>query len=229
MNKRSLILLCILSLAAVQAFAGDIAVFKNLGFSEDSRYFLFGQYGITAENPTAYAELFAVDIAANRFASDGVLQKEYQQELYPGQDGSGALLMALREFSPVSRRYGINHLASGRIVYLLMNGAEPQKRLEFRDFQRGERFVVDLIQHQYGSGEGISSSFHLSVSVTSEDGGSKTYRVGHPDFRRKGVLAYRIKEVVFSPDEQGLVFVIEREELDGDGNNIRYMVETLRW
>ncbi|ADK79416.1 DUF2259 domain-containing protein [Sediminispirochaeta smaragdinae] len=231
MHKRALLAAFLLTLACSGAFAGDVAVFENLGFSDDSRYLLFGQYGILSDETRAYAELYAVDVAKNSYLSGGVLKKVYSDEIFPGQDGSGALYMALREFSPIVSKYKFNHLATGRMVYLLLNGAEPQDRLEFRDFQRGDSFSVDLIQHRYGEGEGtnLSSSFHISVMITDAAGKSRTYQVGHPDFKRKGVLEYRIKEVFFSPDEKGLVFVVERDEVDGNGNNIRYMVETLRW
>jgi predicted secreted protein len=229
MHKRALFAVLMLAAAFFQLHAGDVALFENLGFSEDSRYFLFGQYGIGSENGRAYAELYAVDIEKNRFLPSGVLQKVYQDRLTPGQTGAGALYMALQEFRPVVERYKFNHLANGRLVYLLMNGEEPQERLEFRDFQRGDRFVVDLIQHQYGTGKDISSSFHLAVAITDKAGATRSFMVGHPDFKRKGVLEYKIKQTFFSPDEKGLVFVIEREELDTVGSNIRYMVETLRW
>lgn len=229
MQKRALFTALLLSIGLIQLSAGDIAVFENLGFSEDSRYLLFGQYGVSAEDNRAYAELFAVDMAKNSFLPGGVLKKVYNEKLYPGQDGSGALYMALREFAPTAVKYGFNHIATGRLVYLLVNGAEPQERLEFRDFQRGDAFIVDLVQKKFGEDENTASSFHLSVTITDASGKTRTYRVGHPDIKRAGVIEYRIKEAFFSPDERGLVFVIERDELDGDGNNIRYMVETLRW
>jgi predicted secreted protein len=229
MQKRALIVPVLLFFLSIRLFAGDIAAFENLGFSEDAKLFLFAQYGIGAEDSRAYAELYMVDMAGNRFLSGGVLKKSYDEEIYPGQNGSGALYMALREFTPRIEKEKINHLATGRLVYLLINGDTPQKHLEFRDFLRGEQFEVELIQHSYGEGKDVSSSFHLEVKITPKSGKARSYKVGHPDYKRPGVLEYRIKRVFFSPDEKGLVFVIERDELDGSGNNIRYMVETLRW
>jgi predicted secreted protein len=41
-------------------------------------------------------------------------------------------------------------------------------------------------------------------------------------------MKYRIKQVMFAPDEKSLVFVIEKELLDGSGPSIRYMVETVK-
>ena len=64
--------------------------------------------------------------------------------------------------------------------------------------------------------------------MSDADGSSREYTVGLPDYYRAGVKRYRIKQVFYSPDEESLVFVLEKEELDGDGSDIRYMVETIK-
>jgi predicted secreted protein len=56
----------------------------------------------------------------------------------------------------------------------------------------------------------------------------RNYRVGLPDYRRKGVRRYRIHQVVISPRGGAMVVVVEKEQLDSGGDDIRYMVETLR-
>ena len=43
--------------------AGDFATFQNLGFSADSKYFMFAQYGAVEKTALPYAELFVVDVA----------------------------------------------------------------------------------------------------------------------------------------------------------------------
>ncbi len=48
-----------------------------------------------------------------------------------------------------------------------------------------------------------------------------------PNYWRKGVINYRIKQILLGPNERSLIFVIEKEEQDGKAENIRYMVETL--
>ena len=55
-----------------------------------------------------------------------------------------------------------------------------------------------------------------------------THTVGLPDYWRKGVRRYKIKQVLLAPDERSVVIVVEREEQDSTGVNIRYMVETFR-
>ncbi|MBN1836063.1 MAG: DUF2259 domain-containing protein [Spirochaetales bacterium] len=208
--------------------AGDIAVFQNLGFSPDARTFMFAQYGVSEKSSLPYAELYAVEVASNRFAADGVRTATYKNPVEPGQSGLGALLSLLGESGELVRRLGVDHTLTGRLVYILLNGAEPKSELEFRDFQTGLRYRIALIQQSRGSGAEVESSFHLSVAIEKAAGQTVTYTVGLPDFWRKGVKRYRIKQVTLAPDNRSLVFVIEREELDSGGDNIRYMVETLR-
>ncbi len=225
MPKRCLF--CALFLCSAFLYAGDIATYVNLGFSEDSRYFMFGQYGIEETKNHPYAELYLVDLKANDFVPKGVKKAQYPVEVLPGQDGSGALLMALKDSIGLVDSYKINHIKTGRVVYLLINGEEPKSNLEFRDFLSGSTYTVNLVQRTFGKEPDIESSFHINLTVTDAKGSTKAYTIGLPDFKRKGVRTYRIKQVVFSPDERNLVFIVEREEIAGKSLNIRYMVETV--
>jgi len=209
-------------------FAGDVASFVNLGFSEDSNTFMFGQYGVRGEDTRAYAEIYTVDVAKNRFVKGGRIKKIFETEVEPGQDGRGALFELLHTASPLATRYRIDHLATGRVVYLLVNGDEPKEQLKFRDFYQGDSYVLSLVQQQFGEGDKVRSSFHINISVTDEEGRTEAYTLGLPDYTRDGVLSYRIKQVLFSPDERGLVCVVEKHLYDNGGKSIRYMVETLR-
>ena len=208
-------------------FSGDIAQYINLGFSSNSKYFMFGQYGISSENTTAYAETFIVDVSGNDFIKDGVIRRTFSDDILPGQEGLGALFTILEDSLTIINKTGINHIATGRVVYLLVNGAKPKERLEFRDFYKGDSYTVTLIQEKFGSGTNVSSSFHINLAVTDKMERTRTYTIGLPNYKRKEVTSYRIKQVVFTPSEEGLVFVIEKE-IDGHrGKIIRYMVETL--
>ena len=73
------------------ASAGDIARFVNLGFSPDSRYFMFGQYGIQEKGSAPWAESYIVDVKANAFVPRGVHKVTGSQPVDPGTDGIGAL------------------------------------------------------------------------------------------------------------------------------------------
>ena len=221
--------LIIIFLAACSLlFAGDYATFQNLGFSADSGYFMFGQYGADEKNALPYAEIFVVDVAANRFVPGGVKEAAYDNPIQPGVDGRGALFNLLTDSVELKKRWRIDHTLTGRLVYILLDGAQPKSQLEFRDFQDKKKYRITLVQSARGSGTEVSSSFHLVITVEGESGSFTTHTVGLPDYWRKGVRSYKIKQVLLAPDERSVVMVIEREEQDSSGVNIRYMVETLR-
>lgn len=228
MRKQVCIALLFTFLAGGGLFAGDVAHFVNLGFSEDSNIFMFGQYGVGSEDTKAYAEIYTVDVEKNQFVKGGVEKRLFETEIEPGQDGRGALFELLHSVEPTAEKYKIDHLATGRVVYLLVDGKEPKKRLEFRDFYHGDSYVLNLEQQKFGEGENVRASFHINLAVTKKDGGTKTYTLGLPDYKRDGVISYRIKKVFFSPDERGLVCVVEKHKNAEDGKKIRYMVETVR-
>lgn len=225
--NRKFVLVLFLILCSFSVFAGDVADYVNLGFSDNSKFFMFGLYGIEYKSSNPYAEIYTVKVSENRFADKGVYSKMSPTIMQPGQDGSGALYNLLRDNNEALKAFNINHLNKGRIVYLLINGAEPKNTLEFRDFKNNGRYTVKLIQEQFGSEKEPSSSFHIDLTVTDKTNTISTYKIGLPDYKRKDVLKYRIKQVMFAPNEKSLVFVVEKEILDGAGPSIRYMVETV--
>ena len=224
---KKIIVVVVFLLCASFIFSGDIAQYINLGFSSNSKYFMFGQYGISSEDTKAFAETFIVDVSKNDFIKDGINSRTFSDEILPGQEGLGALFTMLEDSLTIINKTGINHIATGRVVYLLINGAKPKERLEFRDFYKGDAYVVTLIQEKFRSGDNVSSAFHINLAVTDKMERTGTYTIGLPDYKRKDVLGYRIKQVVFTPSEEGLVFVIEKEINEPNGKIIRYMVETL--
>ena len=226
MNRKTVLVLFFI-LCAFSVFAGDVAEYVNLGFSANSEHFMFGLYGIEYKSSNPYAEIYTVKVSENRFAENGVYKKTYPVNIQPGQDGSGALYNLLDENNSAIKDFNIDHLNTGRIVYLLINGAEPKDNLEFRDFKNKGSYRVSLVQEQYGTEAAPSASFYINLTVTDKTLTTKTYKVGLPDYKRENVFRYRIKQVMFSPDEKSLVFVVEKEMLDGVGPSIRYMVETV--
>jgi predicted secreted protein len=220
--------LVLVLVVGVRAFAGDLATFQNLGFSPDSTVYAFSQYGVREASSLPFAELYVVDVAANRFVAGGVRTAAYDNPVEPGNNGVGALFNLLEASVELIRGQRIDHTRTGRLVYILLDGAEPKSEIEFRDFETGLRYRIVLIQAARGGGEEVQSSFHLSVTVERPSAGTSTYIVGLPDYWREGVKRYRIRQVILAPDRRSLVFVVEREERDTQGDNIRYMVETLR-
>jgi predicted secreted protein len=220
--------ICLLLLAVSTGFAGDIASFQNLGFSEDGRYYMFGQYGIIEDSLKHYAELYTVDVRANRFVPGGTLDAVYDDLLEPGQSGLGALFTLYQEADSFISKYRINHMKPGRLLYILVNGETPKSHLEFRDFTGGKSYVVDLLQSTFGSGENVSASFHITLSVTDKNGTRNSYTVGLPNYRREGVRGYQIRQILLAPDDSSLVFIVEKKENAESAVNIRYMVETVQ-
>jgi predicted secreted protein len=215
-----------LSLSTI--FAGDVAHFINLGFSPDSRIFMFAQHGIAEGDGAPFADIFTVDVPGNDFVAGGLRSATYDVTISPGQDGLGALLTLLPEAAPIVRSHRVSHLRQGRLVYLLVNGETERDRIEFRDFENGDRYTVAMTQNLRGSGQSGSAAFHLDVTTRFANGVEGTHRVGRPGFYRDGVNRYRIRQILLSPDERSLVIVVERITDTASGQRIRYMVETVR-
>jgi len=226
---RRIAALAILALFTCSAslVAGDVATFVNLGFSENSRTFMFAQYGIEDETTIPFAEIYTVDVPGNRFVPNGVLSEEYDVPVSPGQDGSGALYNLLPQAAPLAEQYGLDHLRQGRLVYLLVNGQEPKAQISFRDFRSGNRYQVQLVQEQRGSDDAVRSAFHILLTVTRENGSSQEYTVGLPDYYREGIHKYQIRQILHAPNERGIVFVVEKITEMSDGREVRFMVETV--
>ena len=226
MSKRLALVWVLLLLAALAASAGDVAQFVNLGFSKDARYFMFGQFGITENESTAWADTFIVDVRANVFAPRGTTEFAGARPVDPGGNGLGALLNALSASLPRTNQFRIDHLSTGRLLYVLLDGAEAANLLEFRDFQTGRSYTVTLTQLPAAGAAG--ASFNISIGVTEKDGTTRSFTAGDLGYRRKGVKSYHIKQIILAPDGASLVFIVQKQVQDTRGDNIRYMVETAR-
>jgi len=225
MSRRLALIGALILLAARAIPAGDVAQFVNLGFSNDGKYFMFGQYGVAETSSAAWADTFIVDVRANAFASKATQKFAGSNPVDPGSNGLGALLNALAVGLPRTKQLRIDHLSTGRLLYVLLDGAQAADTLEFRDFQTGRSYKVALAQTPSADG---GASYSIAVTVTDKDGKARAFTAGDPSFTRSGVKAYHIKQIVLSPDGGSLVFVVQKEEKDTKGSNIRYMVETAR-
>jgi len=228
MKKRSLFAAAFFLAALVPSFAGDVATFVNLGFSPDSAYFMFGQYGIDQSAGKPYAETYFVDSRKNDFVDKGVLRRSFDASLEPGQDAVGALFALVGDQQAMVSKYKIDHLRPGRLLYVLLDGQEPPASLSFRDFKTGANFEVSLNQSSSESKGGLSSSFGIALSLTAKDGGTKRVVGGNPDIKRQGVKAYVIRRIIAAPDEKTLVFIVEKRTVDKGEPAVRYMVEALK-
>lgn len=231
MTKRSLVIAALtIALGAASSaplFAGDVPTFVNLGFSADSAFFMFGQYGIDAKAAKPYAELYLVDTKKNDFVPKGIVRKSFDAALEPGQDTSGALFSLYASTLPLVKFYKIDPLRPGRLLYLLDGGDLPST-LSFRDFKTGTSYEIALTKNVAEKDGGALSSFGLSVKATDAKGGAKRVAGGSPDVKRAGVSDYIIRRIIMAPDEKTLVLIIEKTLTDKGDPSVRYMVETVR-
>jgi predicted secreted protein len=233
MKKRSMLatifVLLALVLGADAAFAGDVATFVDLGFSPDSAYFMFGQYGLDQAAGKPYAETYLVDAKRNDFVDKGVIRRSFDVALEPGQDASGALFSLLGEEQALVKKCKIDHLLPGRLLYVLMDGQEPPASLSFRDFKTGASYEVSLSQSSSEVRGQAAASFGIAMSYSAKEGAvSKRVVGGNPDIKRQGVKSYAIRRIIAAPDEKTLIFIVEKRTVDKGDPGIRYMAEALR-
>ncbi len=228
MVKRLFLIGMLSALAAGAGWAGDVAQFVNLGFSDDSRYFMFSQYGVLEKSSAPYAELYVVDVPANAFTSQGIRKVTYTKSIEPGNSGQGALFNLIEDALGLKKQFRIDHLLTGRLLYLLVDGGKATDTIEFRDFLTSNTYTVNLMQNVAQKGTEVSSTFHIALSIKGKGDSTRSLDIGSPNLSRSGVKGYHVKMIVLAPDGKSLVFVIQKEEQDTRGVNIRYMVETVR-
>jgi predicted secreted protein len=234
--RKLLLLSLVLMLSLTALSAGDRAEFVNLGFSPDGNYFMFGFYGYDSLIHKSYAEIYTVDVARNLFVPKGVSKGTYDYTVVPGQSVEGALFSLLEDNASVRTSYSIQYLETGRPIYIRIddNPESPDNlateenpgmnNLEFNDFVNGDHYVLALEQTRE-EGTPVSSTFALDLTVTSSDGLSQTYSVGHPNYKRSNVEKYNIDRVLIGPDNRSVIIIIAKFY---DNGNIRYMVETVK-
>ncbi len=228
MKNRVLITAALFLITLTALSAGDKAEFINLGFSSDGSHFMFGQYGFDLEESENYADLYLVDVRKNKFVPAGVFSGEYKASLEPGQTPDGALFSLLETASPARKKYSIDYMKKGRPLYIRINDTdESLDVLDFRDFETGGRYSMELIQDVKSDDEGnpLESSFHIEMSYTGSGGVEVPFVIGHPDYRRKGIGSYRIERVLTDPSNTSIIIIIAKTDSD---LNVRYMVETVR-
>ena len=223
MKKFVFIAFCLLS--AFSATANDVASFVNLGFSDNSRFFLFAETGQNLEKGQIYANGYLVDVVKNQFVRNGVKKAVYEGSVNAGYSDAGALFNLLAEWNGFLKPYSINHLNTGRLIYSLEPGAEAKNVLTYRDFFTKKNYEIEL--NQMKTENPLKSSFFISVKVTDADGNRLAKAVGMPDFQRENVAGYFIRQVIISPDNKQIVFVVAKTVVIDGETSVRYMVETL--
>ncbi|WP_461246778.1 DUF2259 domain-containing protein [Treponema sp. R6D11] len=230
LKKRVFILFIILLISVSALWAGDTAVFVDLGFSSDGRTYMFGQYGVLAPSLRPWADLYIVDVVTNTFVQNGKVSLTESAPIKAGQDGSGILHRLVSNNSSLTNRYGINFQNQGLPLYISRDERPPShgEKIDFRDFLSGKSYNAQLIPTITGSGQNVRSQFYINLEVSSPNGQFRTYKVGTPSFVRQGIVQYNIKRVLIDANGNSVIFVIETMHVTDNGYDIRYMVEAVR-
>ena len=229
--KKTVFILFILLLTSVSAlWAGDSAVFVDLGFSPDGRMYMFGQYGVLSPSLRPWADLYIVDVTSNTFAQNGRVSLIENTPIKAGQDGSGILHRLVSNNSSLSNRYCINFQNQGLPLYISRDENPPPRgeKIDFRDFPSGNSYKAQLISTITGGGQNVKSQFYINLEVFSPNNFYRTYKVGSPNFFRQGIVQYNFKRVLIDSTGSSIIFVIEMMFTTDNGYDIRYMVEALR-
>jgi len=230
-KKKTVFTVLIIFLISVSAlWAGDSAVFVDLGFSPDGRTYMFGQYGVISPSLRPWAEIFVVDVGRNVFVPNGRVSFTQNTPIRAGQDGSGVFHQLVANNSSLVTRHGINHQNQGLPLYISRDENPPAhgERITFRDFLSGKSYAAQLVPTITGSGQNVRSRFHINLSATSPTGQVKNYTVGTPNFMRQGVQQYNMKRVIIDSTGNSIIFVIEMRRFSVGGFDVRYMVEAVR-
>ncbi len=212
--------------------AGDVATFVDKGFSEDGKYYVFGQYGRTDKKYQGWAEIYQVDIAKNDFVSGGVFKTKPSAVT---ADKNGAEVYEALEAKSYFYLKNLNckKADANQLMYICddVNKSGTDK-IVFKDFNGSEidspnTFNIQLVPTISGYGKNVKSSFYIMVEKKDAEGNliSRT-QVGSPDVVRSGVSGYKIEKIMCDKSEHNLIFVVEKTVEDEDGVSIRYMVET---
>jgi predicted secreted protein len=229
-EKRICAALSVLLFAGGSLLAGDVANFKDLGFSNDGAIYMFGEYGIEGRTLQPWAELYIIDVQKNTFVPNGRLVYKYDKKVVAGTDGEGALYAIVGQNPEITSKYGMSYLKQGAPLFLSVKENIPSNNasIEFRDFNKGDAYKVTLKSFSEGNGKDMKSSFYLTVVKTDARGKTTAAIVGNPQIKRSNVNSYSIKKVTYKSDTSSMIFVIEMKTPTSSGSDIRYMVEAFQ-
>ncbi|MDR3355820.1 MAG: DUF2259 domain-containing protein [Spirochaetaceae bacterium] len=211
-------------------WAGDVASFVDLGFSENGKIYMFAQYGVDEHTLRPWSELYIVDVERNDFVPDGRISYRHDKPVALGQDGSAALLRIVSYNTGLIQKYRANFMRQGIPLFISLEDIRSPdgQTIDFRDFERGVYYDASLKSMLYGGGAKLQSSFYILFNSRNSAGVKKTYRVGSPDVRRAGVTTYSVKKAIVNPERTSMILVIEMTVQNGNGADIRYMIEAVK-
>ena len=215
--------------------AGDVATFVDKGFSEDGKYYVFGQYGKTDKKFQGWAELYQVDIAANDYTDNGVFKTKPSavtadkngREVFEALEGKSFYYFKDLKCETANMDHvlyildDVNKTGTDEIVF---------KDFRSADLENADVYSIKLYPTVNGKGKTARSSFYIMLEKRDANGEVILSRkIGSPNITRKGVTNYKIERIFCDKSEKNLIFVIEKMMEDDTGTSIRYMIEAAQF
>lgn len=224
----------LLMLASFCAFCGDAAAFVDIGFSDDGKTYVFGEYGMTDYDFQGYAEIYTVDVEQNDFVKGGIFRTLPSKSTYgkAGRDIYDALLSKARWWL---RKYDCKSVDSEHVIFIADGKSAGSDEIVFKDLEGStvEREIfyhIKLVKTVEGSGQSLKSSFFITLEKA--DGNGHTLSrdmIGSPDIKRDSVADYKIEKIFMDKSNRSLVFVVAKTLEEKHGTSVRYMVEAIRY
>lgn len=215
------------------SFAGDAAAFFDIGFSEDGKTYVFGQYGKTDVKYQAWAEIYTVDVAENDFVK-GEVFKTLPSKSTVSFTGKKAFEDLHNKVNWKLKKYKCSPTSPENLLYVRDVNAEGLSEIIFQDFDSSSEdhlvfYNIRVVPSYEGTGKNIKSKFYIEMQKQDEDGKVlASWKVGNPEIKRSGISSYQIDRIFTDNTKTSLVFVVRKTLEDSTGTSVRYMVETIK-
>ena len=233
--KKSFVCTMILALGLSALSAGDVATFVDKGFSEDGKYYVFGQYGKTDKKFQGWAELYQVDISANDYTDNGVF-KTKPSAVTADKNGRDVFEALEGKSYYYFKDLKCEVADIDQVLYILddvnKSGTDEIVFKDFRsaDLEKADVYHIKLYPTVNGKGKNARSSFNIMLEKRDAEGQLLLSRkIGSPNITRKGITNYKIERIFCDKSGKNLIFVIEKMMEDDTGTSIRYMVEAAKF
>lgn len=231
--KRFIFVILGLFLFCASIFAGDVAVFDDIGFSADGKTYIFGQYGTTDKTFRGYAEIYAVDIEKNAFVTNGI-QRTNATESTAGKSGFSIYDELKKKSATWLSSWKAAPAEFSEVLYIRpYNTKTAENEIVVRDFEHSTaadttQFSFKLVSYAEGKGTSMTSSFYITVEKKDSNGKLLNKIVaGSPDVKRRGISGYAIEKIMCDKTATKFVIIVEKtSEEENAAPSVRYMVET---
>ena len=181
-----LLTFCLMNLAI---FAGDVAVFQEIGFSKDGKTYIFAEYGKQDKKFFPYGEIYTVDVAKNDFIPGKVFK--VQDKSFTKASKTLFEELYAKHYTEI-KKYECYESQPEDILYVMEEESKGDtEEIVFKSFEESEyTYRVKLVPTFYTG----KSSFVINVNVYDKEE-NLTYSPkpsGKNDKRKKSVIQYTI-------------------------------------